>query len=77
MTTMHRTRNWLIKVYGSEHGISHFHVHSPDGRAAIAIKDGAVLSGSLPKKPLAEARAWAVDHTADLLAEWRKLNPEL
>jgi len=79
MTTPHRTPNWLIKVYGSEHGIPHYHLHSPDGRAVIAIGDGAVLAGSMSKRTLTEARAraWADKHIADLLAEWRKLNPTL
>jgi len=77
MTTIHRTRNWIIKVYGFEHGIPHFHLHSPEGRAVIAIADGAVLAGTVPKKTLAEARQWSAGHTVDLLAEWRKLNPQL
>ena len=77
MTTPHRTPNWLIKVYGSEHGIPHYRLHSPDERAVVAIEDGAVLAGSVPARTLTEARAWAADHTGDLLAEWRKLNPTL
>lgn len=77
MTTMHRTRNWLIRAYGCEHGIPHFHLHCPDGRAVIAVADGTLLSGSVPRKTLAEAKAWSAEHTGELLAEWRKLNPEL
>jgi hypothetical protein len=77
MTTMHRARNWMIKIYGSEHGIPHFHLLAPDGRAVVAIADGALLSGTAPKETLAEARAWSAKHTAQLLAEWRKLNPKL
>lgn len=55
MTTAHRTPNWLIKVYGSEHGIPYFHIHCPSGRASVAIANGAVLAGSVPKRVLNEA----------------------
>lgn len=77
MTTMHRARNWMIKVYGSEHGIPHYHLLAPEGRAVIEIADGAVLSGSVSSRTLAEARSWAAGHSAELLAEWRKLNPHV
>jgi hypothetical protein len=76
MTTMHRTGRWILKVYGLEHGIAHFHLLTPNGRAVVAIEDGTVLAGSAPKRALAEARAWAKEHVPELLAEWRRLNPQ-
>ena len=42
------------------------HLNSPDGRAVIAIKDGTVLAGSVSKRILAEARAWAGEHAQQL-----------
>ena len=77
MTTMHRARNWMIKVYGFEHGIPHFHVQCPEGRAVVAIENGTLLAGSVPRQALAEAKEWAEAHVAELRAEWRKLNPDL
>jgi hypothetical protein len=76
MTTMHRDRNWKIQVFGREHGVAHFHVWTPNAAAVIAIETLAVLSGAADAKALEEARAWAVAHRAELLAEWRRLNPE-
>jgi hypothetical protein len=68
MATMHRDRNWKIQVFGREHGVPHFHVWTPNAAA--------VLSGAVDAKTLEEARAWADAHRAELLAEWRRLNPE-
>ncbi len=73
---MHRDRNWKIQVFGREHGVPHFHVWTPSAAAVIAIETLAVLSGAVDTKTLEEARAWANIHRADLLAEWRRLNPE-
>jgi hypothetical protein len=76
MTTMHRDRNWKIQVFGREHGVPHFHVWTPNAAAVIAIETLAVLSGAVDATTLEEARAWAETHRAELLAEWRRLNPE-
>jgi uncharacterized protein DUF4160 len=76
MTTVHRDRNWKIQVFGREHGVPHFHVWTPNAAAVIAIETLALLSGAVDAKTLEEARAWANVHRAELLAEWRRLNPE-
>jgi hypothetical protein len=73
---MHRDRNWKIQVFGREHGVPHFHVWTPNAAAVIAIETLAVLSGAVDATTRAEARAWADIHRAELLAEWRRLNPE-
>jgi hypothetical protein len=51
-------------------------VWTPNAAAVIAIETLAVLSGAVDATTLEEARAWAETHRADLLAEWRRLNPE-
>jgi hypothetical protein len=76
MTTKRRARNWKIQVFGREHGVPHFHVWTPDAAAVIAIETLAVLSVAVDAKTLGEARAWTDIHRAELLAEWRRLNPE-
>ena len=76
MTTMHRDRNWKIQVFGREHGVPHFHTWTPNAAAVIAIDTLAVLSGAVDAKTLEGVRAWADAHRAELLAEWRRLNPE-
>jgi hypothetical protein len=35
-----------------------------------------VLSGSVDARALEEARSWATEHRTELVAEWRRLNPE-
>ena len=76
MTTLHRAQNWKIQVFGREHGIPHFHVWTPDAAAVVAIETLAVLSGSVDAKVLEEATSWAAEHRVELMAEWRRLNPE-
>jgi hypothetical protein len=63
-------------VFGREHGVLHFHVWTPNAAAVIAIETLALLSGAVDAKTLEEAWAWASIHRAELLAEWRRLNPE-
>ena len=76
MATLHRARNWKIQVFGREHGIPHFHVWTPDAAAVVAIETLTVLSGSVDAKVLEEATSWAAEHRVELMAEWRRLNPE-
>lgn len=76
MTTLHRNRNWKLQIFGREHGVPHFHVWTPDGAAVIAIGTLAVLSGSVDASVLAEAREWARSHSAEIAAEWLRLNPD-
>jgi hypothetical protein len=49
---------------------------APNAAAVIAIETLAVLSGAVDATTLEEARVWAETHRAELLAEWRRLNPE-
>ena len=76
MTTLHRARSWKIQVLGREHGVPHFHLWSPNAAAVTAIETLAVLSGSVEAKALEEARSWAAGHRGQLIAAWRRLNPE-
>ena len=76
MTTLHRNRNWKLQIFGREHGVPHFHVWTPDGAAVIAIDTLAVLSGSIDASVLVEAREWARSHSAEIAAEWLRLNPD-
>jgi hypothetical protein len=51
-------------------------VWTPNAAAVIAIDTLAVLSGAVDAKTLDELRDWADAHRDELLAEWRRLNPE-
>jgi len=59
MTRLHHNRNWKIEAFGREHGIPHFHLPWPDGRASIAIETLEVIIGNPPAIIFAEAREWA------------------
>jgi Domain of unknown function (DUF4160) len=74
MTRLHHNRNWKIEVFGREHGIPHFHLRWPDGRASIDIETLEVIIGNPPTVILAEARMWAMDNRERIWAEWHELN---
>ncbi|HEV2271111.1 MAG TPA: DUF4160 domain-containing protein [Steroidobacteraceae bacterium] len=76
MTTLYRDRNCKLQVFGREHGIQHFHVWTPDCAAVVAIGTLEVLSGWVDASILTEARDWARSHSAEIAAEWLRLNPE-
>ena len=38
MTRLQHNRNWKIEVFGREHGVPHFHLRWPDGRATLDIE---------------------------------------
>lgn len=76
MTTLYRDRKWKLQVFGREHGIPHFHVWTPNGAAVVAIDTLALLSGSVDASVLADAREWARSYSAQISAEWLRLNPE-
>ena len=74
MTRLHHNRNWKIEVFGLEHGVPHFHLRWPDGRASINIETLEVIIGNPPAIILAEARLWAKENRERILAEWYELN---
>jgi len=74
MTRIHHNRNWKIEIFGREHGIPHFHLRWPDGRASIAIETLEVIIGNPPANILIEARKWAEDNRERLWKVWGELN---
>ncbi|MBI2354956.1 MAG: DUF4160 domain-containing protein [Deltaproteobacteria bacterium] len=75
MTVMQRERNWKIELLGNEHGIPHFHLRWPGGKASISIETLDVLAGKPPVDVLEAARAWTRQNQTKLLLEWKRLNP--
>jgi hypothetical protein len=74
MTRLHHNRNWKIEVFGREHGVPHFHLQWPDGRASISIETLVVIIGNPTADILAEALAWAKENRKQIWTEWQKLN---
>jgi hypothetical protein len=75
MVTLTRGPNWKIAVYGREHGVPHFHIEGPGFRCSVSIATRDVIIGSAPTAVLKDARAWAIENEAILIAKWLELNP--
>ncbi|MBA4766528.1 MAG: DUF4160 domain-containing protein [Porphyrobacter sp.] len=75
MVTLHRGLNWKIAVYAGDHGVPHFHIEGPGFRASVAIATLEVIVGSVPRRVLVAALAWALAHQSELQAKWEELNP--
>ena len=75
MTTLHRSGNWKVEVFGREHGIPHVHVTGPEFRATVGIASGDIIAGRLPSMTLKEARRW-LEHNLELaMTTWKERNP--
>lgn len=76
MPTLARLAQSTITMYAGDHLPPHFHVRMNDGREVlIEIATLEVLRGSVSKRELAEAVAWAEANRAALAAKWKELNP--
>jgi hypothetical protein len=54
-----------------KHHCPHIHAHYGEHSAVIAIEDGEVLKGDLPKKKMKLVQAWIEIHQDDLMADWK------
>ncbi len=64
----------LIFMYfydDKKHNCPHIHAEYGEYEVSIAIKDGSVLSGELPKNKMKLVQAWIEIHKEDLLADWK------
>jgi hypothetical protein len=59
----------VITINYDDHLPPHFHARYGEHRAAIDV-GGTVLAGSLPRRALALARAWASLHQGELQKDW-------
>lgn len=55
----------------THHRRPHFHARCAGGVASIAL-DGEVIAGSLPRRPLALVRKWAVLRRDELETNWER-----
>lgn len=54
------------------HYLPHCHVRWSDGSAVVALTGMVALAGGLPRA----ARTALLEHVAELVAEWIRLNPQ-
>ena len=57
-------------MYYREHNPPHFHVRYNEHKAAISIKELALLQGKLPPKVLGLVIEWASIHQKALMEDW-------
>lgn len=60
----------IIAMYYQEHNPPHFHVRYNEYKAAISIKDLALLNGKLPPKVFGLVIEWASQHQEELMEDW-------
>lgn len=60
-----------IYMYFQDHAPPHVHAFHGDDDAAVMIRDGSVIAGSLPSAKAAVVRAYVLAHMDELLERWR------
>lgn len=74
MVTLYRKSRWKIALYGSEHGLPHFHIEGPNFRCSVNIETLEIIIGEAPAAVISEAQHWAKQNQVLLRAKWRELN---
>lgn len=63
----------VVYMYGfdnKQHHRPHFHAEYAEFSVVIAIDDGDVLDGDLPRAKMKLVQAWLEIHREDLIADW-------
>ena len=63
----------IIRIYfvdNKHHHLPHIHSRYGEFEASIAIGDGEILTGELPRKQLRLVQAWIELHRDELVADW-------
>ncbi len=55
-----------IRMYFADQAPRHFHVDYQGHGALLAIADGSLLEGELPRRAMTLVRQWCLDHRAEL-----------
>lgn len=60
----------VIYMYWADHPPPHFHAEYGDDQAVVAIADGAIVAGNLPRRALRLVEEWRQLHVDELVAAW-------
>ena len=60
----------VIGMFFNDHNPPHFHATYGEHEAAVSIRDGVVLWGSLPRRALGHVQEWRQAHLAELEHNW-------
>jgi hypothetical protein len=61
-----------VRTYFADHGPPHVHVEYQGHEALVALDDGRILAGSLPRKAQAIVGQWCIDRRAALEDNWQR-----
>jgi hypothetical protein len=76
MPELSRFYGIIIRMYlevGAPHHLPHFHAYYGEAVAVYQLGEVELIAGGLPKRQARLVEAWAELHTAELLADWQKL----
>jgi hypothetical protein len=59
-----------IRMYHADHAPPHFHAEYQGQEALVAISNGEILAGTLPKRAARLVRDWCAEHQDELLRNW-------
>ncbi len=62
----------VIGMFYNDHKPPHFHAYYGEHEAAIAIRDGDILWGSLPRRALGHVQEWRQIHLRELEDDWQR-----
>ena len=64
----------IVRMYffdTDKHHVPHIHVEFGEFSVVLAIAEGEVLAGEIPRSKLKLAQAWVEIHTEELMADWK------
>lgn len=59
-------------MYFADHAPPHFHARYAEHEALVAIEDGAVIAGGLPRRAQGFVREWLEIHREELFGNWAR-----
>jgi hypothetical protein len=62
----------IIYMYHNDHLPTHFHAEYGDAEAIYSIETLEILRGQLPRRAHNMVIEWALEHRAELRANWRR-----
>ena len=61
-----------VRMYFADHGPPHIHIEYQGHEALVAILDGIVIEGELPRRAATLVRQWCLDHRIELEQNWAR-----
>ncbi|MEY3786430.1 MAG: hypothetical protein RLZ75_635 [Pseudomonadota bacterium] len=58
-------------IDNKQHKLPHIHVKYQDDEVIVAIPEGDILEGSIPKAKMKLLQAWIEIHKDELMADWQ------